>query len=387
MNLSAIRPFTNLINRVPNLNSVYIDTEGGGGFDLNGLVEMARRKRMMQEAGANVAGRRQELIEQGRMGPQPLANREAASEAVFERLKFPQNKEIAALGLPTTVQEVPGIGRRVDYDGGRVMLGKYGTGFAVDKPYTGATINPKQGSNIPVATAAPATPATPVDSAQPATSTAKPKVDTVNAPQAPKSGKAVVTAAMSPAKVSTPSAENEKKTEAKLIKQAFDKAKSLEVPSDSEGYKTPNSSIYSQNGAYIENARRYYELTGDDSLIKQYLNANPSEAKRALLREGAAWKEVSQNINEEQEKMKQVEAARKSREDFIKANSSTPFTEGAAAQLWETLNPELAANLHIDPVDLKRASDKKDRNYNEALVNNLKYLEERYKQMNELGLR
>jgi hypothetical protein len=131
MNPSAIRPFTNLINRVPNLNSVYIDTEGGGGFDLNGLVEMARRKRMMQEAGANVAGRRQELIEQGRMGPQPLANREAASEAVFERLKFPQNKEIAALGLPTTVQEVPGIGRRVDYDGGRVMLGKDGVGSAV----------------------------------------------------------------------------------------------------------------------------------------------------------------------------------------------------------------------------------------------------------------
>lgn len=133
MNLSAIRPFTNLINRVPNLNSVYIDTEGGGGFDLNGLVEMARRKRMMQEAGANVAGRRQELIEQGRMGPQPLANREAAGKAVMARLPAYQAADIAFQGKPTAVQEVPGIGRRVDYDGGRAMLGRTGTGTMVTR--------------------------------------------------------------------------------------------------------------------------------------------------------------------------------------------------------------------------------------------------------------
>lgn len=108
-----------------------------GNLDLNALVELSRRKRMMQEAAANVGGRRQELIEMGRMGPQPLANPAAAEQAVMRRLPDYQDVEIAFQGKPTTVREIPGIGRSIGYaGGGKAIVGKYGTGTAVarDKP-------------------------------------------------------------------------------------------------------------------------------------------------------------------------------------------------------------------------------------------------------------
>lgn len=105
-----------------------------GNLDLNALVELSRRKRMMQEAAANVGGRRQELIEMGRMGPQPLANPYAAAGAVMARLPDYQAVEIAWDGYPTTVQEIPGIGHAIDHErGGRAVVGKYGTGTAAKR--------------------------------------------------------------------------------------------------------------------------------------------------------------------------------------------------------------------------------------------------------------
>lgn len=146
MNLSVTRPFFNLFNKVPNPNSVYIDTENTGKIlDLDSLVEMSRRKRMMQEAAANVAGRRQELVEQGRMGAQPLVNPQAADKAIMARLPASQAAQIAFQGRPQAAQEIPGIGRRVDYDGGRAVVGRYGTGVAtnVSQPDPNRTIEGK----------------------------------------------------------------------------------------------------------------------------------------------------------------------------------------------------------------------------------------------------
>lgn len=128
----------------PNLGSANYGY-GQMPFDLDALVEefrqrqiarvnaenAARMQQIAREATANVAGRRQELIELGRMGPQPLANPQAADVAVMERLPEYQKGEIAFQGKPTAVQEVPGIGRRIDYNGGRALLGRYGTGTAV----------------------------------------------------------------------------------------------------------------------------------------------------------------------------------------------------------------------------------------------------------------
>lgn len=133
MNLSAIKPFANLFGMVPNMNSVYVDTDGNAGRpDLDALVELSnRRRRTMEEARANVDRRRQDLIDRGEMGPQPLANPEAARGAVLDRLPPRQAEDIIFEGAPTAVQAVPNIGRRVDYADGRVMLGKYGTGSAV----------------------------------------------------------------------------------------------------------------------------------------------------------------------------------------------------------------------------------------------------------------
>lgn len=139
MNLSSTRPFFDLFKAVPSANSIYIDTENqlGGNLDLDALVELSRRKRMMQEAAANVGGRRQELIEMGRMGPQPLANPAAAAKAAEARLEpLPayQRAEIFLEGKPTTVLEIPGIGRAIDYErGGRVVVGKYGAGMAIKR--------------------------------------------------------------------------------------------------------------------------------------------------------------------------------------------------------------------------------------------------------------
>ena len=141
MNLSSTRPFFDLFKAVPSANSIYIDTENqlGGNLDLDALVELSRRKRMMQEAAANVGRRRQELIEMGRMGPQPLANPDAAYYAVRSRLPAYQRAEIFLEGKPTTVREIPGIGRAIDYEeGGRAVVGKYGTGTAIklDDPHS-----------------------------------------------------------------------------------------------------------------------------------------------------------------------------------------------------------------------------------------------------------
>ena len=119
----------------PVLDEIY----NQGNLDLDALVELSRRKRIMQEAAANVGRRRQELIEMGRMGPQPLANSEAADYAVRRRLPVDQIYHINFQGWPTTVQEIPGIGRAIDYQrGGRAVVGKYGTGTAIklDDPHS-----------------------------------------------------------------------------------------------------------------------------------------------------------------------------------------------------------------------------------------------------------
>jgi hypothetical protein len=164
MNLSAIRPFTNLINRVPNLNSVYIDTEGGGGFDLNGLVEMARRKRMMQEAGANVAGRRQELREQGMLGYEDVDDSAKASRELQDRMYLLRNvvgesnpfgnrfdKEFMGGGAADSLKnleskKIPGIGTALRTpDGKTAVVGRYGVGYSTqrDTPDPNRTIEGK----------------------------------------------------------------------------------------------------------------------------------------------------------------------------------------------------------------------------------------------------
>jgi len=170
MTIPALNPFRNIIgsamaaNAAVPLNQVYVDTDGRSmnplnqaysygqmPFDLDALVEEFRQRRIARvnaenaarmqqiarEAPANVAGRRQSLIELGRMGPQPLANPAAAERAVMRRLPGYQRAELFFEGMPTTVREIPGIGRTIGYSGGgKAIVGKYGTGTAVarDKP-------------------------------------------------------------------------------------------------------------------------------------------------------------------------------------------------------------------------------------------------------------
>ena len=119
-------------------------------FDLDALVEEFRQRRIARvnaenaarmqqisrEAPANVAGRRQSLIEFGRMGPQPLANPRAADRAIIDRLPAAQYQQLreAVEAPPETVKAVPGIGNLTNYDGARVMTGRYGTGVATNEP-------------------------------------------------------------------------------------------------------------------------------------------------------------------------------------------------------------------------------------------------------------
>ncbi len=169
MTIPALNPFRNIIgsamaaNAAVPLNQVYVDTDGrsmnplnqayGYGqmpFDLDSLVEEFRQRRIARvnaenaarmqqiarEAPANVAGRRQSLIEFGRMGPQPLANPRAADRAIIDRLPAAQYQQLreAVEAPPETVKAVPGIGNLTNYDGARVMTGRYGTGVATNEP-------------------------------------------------------------------------------------------------------------------------------------------------------------------------------------------------------------------------------------------------------------
>ncbi len=168
MTIPALNPFRNIIgsamaaNAAVPLNQVYVDTDGrsmnplnqayGYGqmpFDLDSLVEEFRQRRIARvnaenaarmqqiarEAPANVAGRRQSLIELGRMGPQPLANPQAADRAIIDRLPAAQYQQLreAVEAPPETVKAVPGIGNLTNYDGARVMTGRYGTGVATNE--------------------------------------------------------------------------------------------------------------------------------------------------------------------------------------------------------------------------------------------------------------
>ena len=168
MTIPALNPFRNIIgsamaaNAAVPLNQVYVDTDGrsmnplnqayGYGqmpFDLDALVEEFRQRRIARvnaenaarmqqiarEAPANVAGRRQSLIELGRMGPQPLANPRAADRAIIDRLPAAQYQQLreAVEAPPETVKAVPGIGNLTYYDGARVMTGRYGTGVATNE--------------------------------------------------------------------------------------------------------------------------------------------------------------------------------------------------------------------------------------------------------------
>lgn len=169
MTIPALNPFRNIIgsamaaNAAVPLNQVYVDTDGrsmnplnqayGYGqmpFDLDSLVEEFRQRRIARvnaenaarmqqiarEAPADVAGRRQSLIEFGRMGPQPLANPRAADRAIIDRLPAAQYQQLreAVEAPPETVKAVPGIGNLTNYDGARVMTGRYGTGVATNEP-------------------------------------------------------------------------------------------------------------------------------------------------------------------------------------------------------------------------------------------------------------
>jgi hypothetical protein len=101
-----------------------------GMIDLDYLLEMARRKRMMQEAGANVAGRRQELRERG----MPMA----AAERVMTRLTPEQVAQMATIPQSalkeSTVKTMPGIGTAVKFgNGGTAVVGRYGTGIATPR--------------------------------------------------------------------------------------------------------------------------------------------------------------------------------------------------------------------------------------------------------------
>ena len=169
MTIPALNPFRNIIgsamaaNAAVPLNQVYVDTDGrsmnplnqayGYGqmpFDLDSLVEEFRQRRIARvnaenaarmqqitrEAPVNVAGRRQSLIELGRMGPQPLANPRAADRAIIDRLPAAQYQQLREVveAPPETVKAVPGIGNLTNYDGARVMTGRYGTGVATNEP-------------------------------------------------------------------------------------------------------------------------------------------------------------------------------------------------------------------------------------------------------------
>ena len=163
MTIPALNPFRNIIgsamaaNAAVPLNQVYVDTDGRSmnplnqaysygqmPFDLDALVEEFRQRRIARvnaenaarmqqiarEAPANVAGRRQSLIELGRMGPQPLANPQAADVAVRTRLNPDQFAQLnsADLSVPVSTQVVPGIGNLTNYEGGKALTGRYGTG-------------------------------------------------------------------------------------------------------------------------------------------------------------------------------------------------------------------------------------------------------------------
>jgi hypothetical protein len=88
-----------------------------------------------EKAVAAVMGRKREQIDQGQWGMQPLANPEAAKDALLGRLPPTQRSQLPRDQVPTTVQAVPGIGNMIGYDNGtRAMVGRYGTGTITNKP-------------------------------------------------------------------------------------------------------------------------------------------------------------------------------------------------------------------------------------------------------------
>jgi hypothetical protein len=129
-----------LTKLAPKFEDVYIGGERPATpqVDLDYLLEMARRKRMMQEAGANVAGRRQELRERGMLGYENATMPMAAAERVMTRLTPEQVAQMATIPQSalkeSTVKTMPGIGTAVKFgNGGTAVVGRYGTGIATPR--------------------------------------------------------------------------------------------------------------------------------------------------------------------------------------------------------------------------------------------------------------
>lgn len=88
---------------------------------------------------SNVARRRAELSEQGRLGYQRPVDPRGVSKYMTEHLPFEQNEQLRGAVEPgdveeLTVREVPGIGRAVKYGNSATAIsGRYGTGVATQE--------------------------------------------------------------------------------------------------------------------------------------------------------------------------------------------------------------------------------------------------------------
>lgn len=168
-----------LTKLAPKFEDVYIGGERPATpqVDLDYLLEMARRKRMMQEARANVEGRRQELRERGMLGYEDVNDPQAAANRVYEnalrlgndinytkfsRNFFPETRaaydkwaasnyedknlrkdidQATQRDMPgIQAKQLPGIGTAVRSSNGKAAVsGRYGVGFSMPR-YTGKAI-------------------------------------------------------------------------------------------------------------------------------------------------------------------------------------------------------------------------------------------------------